>query len=127
MVPAMAHRRISSPKHLTAPTRPFMASETSEQGRLMPRRTAETGTMIDRIGRAIAAADTDNGVCRADKARYRRLAAASLKPLTRPSEAMVDAAYQAVWFDDHWAINSRHDFKKAVRAMITFAVREYER
>jgi hypothetical protein len=83
--------------------------------------------MIDRIGRAIAAADTDNGDFGADTARYRRMASAALKPLTRPSEAMVDAAYQAVWFDDHWAINSRHDFKKAVRAMITFAMREYEK
>jgi hypothetical protein len=38
----------------------------------MPRRTAATGTMIDRIGRAIAAAD--NGDFEADKARYRGLA-----------------------------------------------------
>jgi len=91
----------------------------------MLRRTPETRTMIDRIGRAIAAAD--NSDFQADEPRYRRLAAAPLKPLTRPSEAMVDAAYHAVWFDDHWAINSRRDFKKAVRAMITFAMREYER
>src|SRR6266849_752506 len=97
MVPAMAQRRTSSPKHLTAPTRPFMASETSEQGRPMPRRTAETRTMIDRIGRAIAAAD--NGDFEADKARYRGLASVALKPLT------VDAAYQAVSFDGYWAIN----------------------
>ena len=88
----------------------------------MPRRTGESGTMIDRIGRAIAAAE--NSDFEADKARYRRLAAASLKPLTRSSETMVDAAYQAVWFDDHWAINSRSDFKKAVKTMITFAMRE---
>ena len=39
---------------------------------------------------------------------------------------MVDAAYQAVWFDDHWAINSGRDFKKAVKAFITFAMQEYE-
>jgi hypothetical protein len=82
------------------------------------------GRLIDRIGGAIAAAD--NGDFEADMARYRRLAAAALKPLTRPSEAMIDAAYQAVWFDDHWAINSRRDFKKAVKAMITFAMREYD-
>ena len=31
---------------------------------------------------------------------------------------MVDAAHEAVWFDAFWAINSRADFKKAVRAMI---------
>jgi hypothetical protein len=82
----------------------------------MPRRTAATGTMIDRIGRAIAAAD--NGDFEADKARYRGLASVALKPLTRPCEAMVDAAYQAVSFDGYWAINSRSDFKKAAKAMI---------
>jgi hypothetical protein len=91
----------------------------------MPRLTAETGTMIDRIGQAVAAAD--NGDFEVDKARYRRLASVALKPLTRPSEAMVDAAYQAVQFDGYWAINSRSDFKKAAKAMITFAMRECER
>ena len=91
----------------------------------MLRGTGEIGTMIDRIGRSIAAAD--NGDFEADKARYRGLASVALKPLTRPSEAMVDAAYQAVSFDDHWAINSRSDFKKAAKAMITFALRECER
>ena len=34
----------------------------------MPRRTADTGTMIDRIGQAIAAAD--NGDFEADKGIY---------------------------------------------------------
>jgi hypothetical protein len=77
----------------------------------MLRRTAATGTMIDRIGRAIAAAD--NGDFEADKARYRGLASVALKPLTRPCEAMVDAAYQAVSFDGYRAINSRSDVKKA--------------
>jgi hypothetical protein len=91
----------------------------------MPRRTAETGTMIGRIDRAIAAAD--NGDFEADKARYRGLASVALKPLTRPSEAMVDAAYQSVSFDGYWAINSRSVFKKAVKAMIAFALRENER
>jgi len=90
----------------------------------MPLRADDTRTMIDRIGQAIAAAD--NGDFEAEKARYRRLAAASLKPLTRPTEAMVDAAYQAVRFDEHWAINSRRDFERAVKAIITFALLEYE-
>jgi len=80
----------------------------------MPRRAGESGTMIDRIGRAIAAAENS------DKARYRRLAAASLKPLTRSSETMVDAAYQLSGL----TTNSRRDFKKAVKTMIIFAMRE---
>jgi hypothetical protein len=52
------------------------------------------------------------------------LALASLKPLARPTEAMVDAAYEAVWSDAFWAINSRSDFKKAVRAMVRAAMDE---
>jgi hypothetical protein len=47
-----------------------------------------------------------------------------LKPLVVPSEAMIDAAHQAVWFDAFWAINSRRDFRRAVRAMITYAITE---
>jgi hypothetical protein len=35
---------------------------------------------------------------------------------------MVDAAHQAVWSDAFWVINSRADFKKAVRAMIKAAM-----
>ena len=65
----------------------------------MPRRTAATGTMIDRIGRAIAAAD--NGDFEADKARYRGLANVALTPPTRPSEAMVRCRDQAVSFDGY--------------------------
>ena len=40
------------------------------------------------------------------------------KPLTQPTDAMVDAAHEAVRFDAFWAINSRADFKKAARAMV---------
>jgi hypothetical protein len=47
-----------------------------------------------------------------------------LKPLVVPTEAMIDAAHQAVWFDAFWAINSRRDFRRAVRAMITYAITE---
>ena len=91
----------------------------------MPRRRgAHTGSMVERIGRAIAEAD---GVdFDADRSRYRRLAVAALEPLAHPTEAMVDAAHEAVWFDAYWAINSRRDFKKAVRAMIRAAMQEQE-
>jgi hypothetical protein len=34
---------------------------------------------------------------------------------------MIDAAHEAVWSDGFWAINSRRDFQKAVRAMILAA------
>ncbi len=36
---------------------------------------------------------------------------------------MIDAAYEAVRFDEHWAINSRRDFQTAVKAMVRHALR----
>ena len=76
--------------------------------------------MIERIGQAIAVADGAD--FQADQGRYRRLAAAALKPLLHPTETMIDAAHEAVWSDGMWAINSRRDFQKAVRAMIRAAL-----
>jgi hypothetical protein len=84
--------------------------------------TTRTTLMIDQIAEAIAKAD--GGDLRADSARYRRLAHAALKPLAKPTEAMIDAAHEAVWFDNFWAINGRRDFQKAVRAMILAARKE---
>jgi hypothetical protein len=82
----------------------------------MPRAVNKTESMMDRIGRAIAAADA--GDFEAEPGRYRRFAAAALRPLMHPSEAMLDAAHEAVSPDDQWAINGRDDFKKAVEAMV---------
>jgi hypothetical protein len=84
------------------------------------RRPISTASMVDQVGRAIAKADCAD--FESDPARYRKLALAALKPLTRPTEAMVDAAHEAVWSDAFWAINSRADFRKAVRAMIRAAM-----
>ena len=79
-----------------------------------------SASMIEQVARAIAMED---GIkFEADPARFRKLALAALKPLARPTEAMVDAAHQAVWSDAFWAINSRADFRKAVRAMIKAAM-----
>jgi hypothetical protein len=88
----------------------------------MTRQSVSTASMVDQIGRAIAKAD--NASFESEPTRYRKLALASLKPLARPTEAMVDAAYEAVWSDAFWAINSRSDFKKAVRAMVRAAMDE---
>lgn len=89
----------------------------------MPKQSAGKVTpMIDLIAEAIAKAD--GGDLRADPARYRRLALAAMKPLARPTETMIDAAHEAVWSDDFWAINSRRDFQKAVRAMVLAAIKE---
>jgi hypothetical protein len=78
--------------------------------------------MKDQVGRAIATADGAD--FDGDPTRYRKLALAALKPLTRPTEAMIDAAHEVVWSDAFWAINSRSDFRKAVRAMIRAAMGE---
>jgi hypothetical protein len=50
--------------------------------------------MIEQIGGAIAKADGTN--FEDDPGRFRRFALAALNPLTRPTEAMVNAAHQAV-------------------------------
>src|SRR5713101_4366343 len=82
----------------------------------MARRTLHAVNMVDRIAHAIA--EADGGDFQADLARYRRLALAALQSLASPTEAMIDAAHQAVAFDDAWAINNRSDFKRAVKAML---------
>ena len=50
-----------------------------------------------------------------------RMADAVIAELAKPTDAMIDAAYEAVRFDVAWAINSRRDFSKAVRAMVQTA------
>ena len=77
-------------------------------------------SMIEQMARAIAQAD--GAKFEIEPERFRALALAALKPLVKPTEAMVDAAHQAVWSDAFWAINSRRDFRKAVRAMILAAM-----
>ena len=87
-----------------------------------PKSTGETISMIDQIAAAIAEAEGGDVV--ANHIRYRRLALAALKTLERPTKMMIDAAHESVWFDAEWAINSRADFQKAVRAMIVAAIEE---
>ena len=81
--------------------------------------------MIERIGRAIADADGSNFAT--DPDRYRRLARAALAALATPTEAMIDAAHEAAWFDAAWAINSRRDFRRAVKAMLAAAAAETDK
>jgi hypothetical protein len=81
--------------------------------------------MVDLMAHAIAEADGSD--FQADPARYRQLAVAALKPLANPTDAMIDAAHDAVWFDAFWAINSRSDFERAVKAMIAAALGQHEK
>lgn len=90
-----------------------------------PRIPLNRTTMIERIGRAIADADgTDFSV---DPDRFRRMARAALAVLATPTETMIDAAHEAVWFDAAWAINSRNDFQRAVKAMLAAAEAETDK
>jgi hypothetical protein len=63
----------------------------------------------------------------ADPTRSQRFARAALQAMTVPTDAMVDAAHAAASFDDAWAINSRTDFRRAVRAMIAQAITDTNR
>jgi hypothetical protein len=83
------------------------------------RSTSAEAPMLDQLAGALTKAD--GATFDADPARYRRLAHAALKVLARPTEDMIDAAYEAVRFDEHWAVNSRRDFRKGVRAMMLAA------
>jgi hypothetical protein len=60
--------------------------------------------MVDRI--ALALAKADGQAADEDPTRYRHLAIAALKALAVPSEAMIDAAHQVLWFDAFWTISS---------------------
>jgi hypothetical protein len=81
--------------------------------------------MIERIGRAIADADGTN--FSTDPERFRRMARAALAALATPTETMIGAAHEAVWFDAVWAINSRRDFQRAVKAMLAAPVAETDK
>jgi hypothetical protein len=50
------------------------------------------------------------------------MADAVIAEFARPTDAMIDAAYEAVRFDEAWAINSRRDFVKALKAMVRVAI-----
>ncbi len=85
-------------------------------------RLAQPIFMVERIARELAKADGEP--FDANPSRYRRLAIASLKTLAVPTEAMINAAHEAASFDDHCAINSRRDFRRAVLAMTAQAIAE---
>jgi hypothetical protein len=87
----------------------------------MAKKQANPVAMIDLIAEAIAGAD--GGDLATGRVRYRRLALAALALLLKPTTEMIDAAPQVVWSDGFWAINSRRDFEKAVRAMIAMAMK----
>jgi hypothetical protein len=73
----------------------------------------------ERAARAVARAD--RGCAGSDAVL------ASLMPSSRSSQSLptplIDAAYEAVRFDEDWAINSRRALSKAVKAMVCVPTR----
>ena len=74
----------------------------------------------ERAARAVAKVARGSAADNAD--RYIRMADAVIAEFEKPTDAMIDAAYEAVRFDEAWAINSRRDFVKAVKAMVRHAL-----
>ncbi len=74
----------------------------------------------ERAARAVAKVDRGAAANNADP--YTRMADAVIAEFAKPTDAMIDAAYEAVRFDEAWAINSRRDFVKAVKAMVRSAL-----
>jgi len=50
------------------------------------------------------------------------MADAVIAEFAKPTDAMIDAAYEAVRFDEAWSINLRRDFVKGVKAMVQTAL-----
>ncbi len=75
---------------------------------------------VERV--ALTLAKVDECDFEKDPERYRLLARAALTELQKPTPDMISAAYEAVRFDEGWAINSGRDFKKGVKAMIDAAL-----
>jgi hypothetical protein len=73
-----------------------------------------------RAARAIANVARESAADSADC--YIRMADAVIAEFAKPTDAMIDAAYEAVRFDEAWAINSRRAFVKAVKAMVRSAL-----
>jgi hypothetical protein len=77
-------------------------------------------TFRQRAARAVAKVDRESAADSAD--RHMRMAGAVIAEFAKPTDAMIDAAYEAVRFDEAWAINSRRTFIKAVKAMVRSAL-----
>jgi hypothetical protein len=56
---------------------------------------------------------------------YTRMADAVIAEFAKPTDAMIDAAYEAVRFDEAWSVNTRRDFVKGVKAMVRTALCKY--
>ena len=59
---------------------------------------------------ALAVAAVARGSAADNTDRYSLMADAVIAEFAKPTDVMIDAAYEAVRFDEAWAINSRRHF-----------------
>ena len=85
---------------------------------------ADLWAFRERAGRAAAKADR-RGCTVGDADRYTPIADAVIAEFAKPTDTMIDAAYEAVRFDEDWAINSRRALSKAVKAMVCVPTRRH--
>ncbi len=83
---------------------------------------ASSNDFLERLARTLAKIDQSEFA--ENPERFRLLARAAMTELQKPTPDMILAAYEAVRFDEGWAINSRRDFKKGVKAMIDAALND---
>ncbi len=81
---------------------------------------ASSNDFLERLARTLAKIDQSEFA--ENRERFRLLARAAMTELQKPTPDMISAAYEAVRFDESWAINSGRDFKKGVKAMIDAAL-----
>lgn len=81
---------------------------------------APSDDFLERLARTLA--KIDKSEFEENPERFRLLARGAMTELQKPTPEMISAAYEAVRFDESWAINSGRDFKKGVKAMIGAAL-----
>ena len=81
---------------------------------------ASSNDFVERLARTLAKIDQSEFA--ENPERFRLLARAAMTELQKPTPDMISVAYEAVRFDESWAINSGRDFKRGVKAMIDAAL-----
>ena len=81
---------------------------------------ASSNDFVERLARTLA--KIDQSKFEENPERFRLLARGAMTELQKPTPEMISAAYEAVRFDESWAINSGRDFKKGIKAMIDAAL-----
>ena len=81
---------------------------------------ALSNDFVERLARTLAKVDQSD--FEEDQDRFILLARSAMTECQKPTPEMISAAYEAVRFDEGWAINTGRDFKKGVKAMFDVAL-----